>query len=150
MAALRNWNMGDSHLEIYTIRSKQAKNLHRYIAKDDKESSKLCNGKPAETILRSESLRINGYRAVERYVLSCITGGDFYVTRITDGNRIAEITMNKPTDATKTGYISFTDGKGNYTGGSPTYNGHSLTDADAVIYQQILDAFHFLPEAKSR
>ena len=145
IAALRDWKNGDLDLEIYTLKSTQAKNLRAYVRKGDVESSTACDGKPAMKSLRTQWFIINGYRAVTRHVLSCMTNSDLFITYLSDGKRIAEITMNSPERAHPTKNITFTDQDGKHIS-EITINESPkpiLAAKDAELHQSVVRAFRF-------
>lgn len=143
---LKTWDAKDTtHLEIYAFSSRQAKNLRRYVAKNDNESKASCNGKSAVTVLNAEWLTINGHRALTRHELSCMTGSDFYVTYISDKKFIVEITTNRPSAVKTNKTVKFVDKDGKFISDvALTDPPHAtLTDADAVLHTKILLTFRF-------
>ncbi len=140
--ALHAWDQNDSHLEIYIVKTKQAKNLRRYIGKQDKEGLTVCNGKPAMTVLSAKWLTVSGHRALMRHEHSCMTEGDLLVTVAADGTRIVEITTNNP-NAPKKDTIHLTDAKGKSIGDMQTFAGDVLDDHDSAVHLEVLNAFRF-------
>lgn len=147
--ALKNWDMGEMHLEIYAYPSSQAKNLRRYIAKEDAASRTSCDGKPAMTVLKAEWVIVGGHRALMRHELSCMTGSDLYVTYASDKKFIAEIVMNKPSAGTNSS-VTLVDEHGKFISDLEVNNPPRaiLTDADAALYGKILQSFRFLSDAQ--
>ena len=144
--ALKTWDAEDTtHLEIYAVPSRQAKNLRRYVANHDKDIKTSCDGKPAVKVLSAEWLTINGHRALMRHELSCMTGSDFYVTYITDKKFVAEITTNRPSSVKTNKTVTFVDKDGKHISDMAiTDPPHAtLTDADVDLHTKILLTFRF-------
>jgi hypothetical protein len=97
------------------------------------------------TTLNAKWLTINGYRAVMRHELSCITNGDFYITYLSNGRQIGEITTNSPDREHLTKTISFTDEDGNDISNVTVNSSPAtvLTAKDAAIHKTVVRAFRF-------